>query len=331
VRVAFDGACLGDLPVTGVGRAFLNALAAYVPLADVAPLLLLPPGVRDPGLTGVTPVAAPRGALRRQLQLPRLLRSLAVDVLHSPVAAVPLRARCATVATVHDLPWLCPESSEPSSRWRRFATTRSLRAASAVIAPSHFTLAAARRLLAGGRALLRCVPNGVVLPSAAPPDPELRSGDLLVLGDDRPRKNRQRVQEAHTRARARCPELPPLCFCGPPDAYVDEAEKLQLLRDCRAVVQCALFEGFGMPVLEALAHGAPVVCSDIAPHREIAGDAALRVDPRDVEAIAAAMIRIDTDAPLRQELVAGGQQRAAGFAVDTTARQWLMLHRELCA
>lgn len=329
MRVVFDGAGLGDGPVTGVGRAFLNALAAYVPIATGPVVLLLPPGARDPGLPDVGVVPAPRGALRRQLALPRLLRRLRADLLHSSVAAVPLRAPCPTIATVHDLPWLCAESGERTRRWPRFATRTSLRAATAVVAPSQFTLKAARQLLHGSAVRLQHIPHGVELPTAAAAPPDQRHGPLLVLGDDRPRKNRARVRAAHALARADDATLPPLRFVGPPEDYVDEAEKLRLLRQCRALVQCSLFEGFGMPLLEGLAHGAPVLCADIPPFREIAGEAALFVDPRDVAAIAAGLARIHADAGMRQHCVAAGIRRAASMPASAVAAQWLQLHREL--
>lgn len=328
MRVVFDGAALGLGPITGVGRAFLNALAAYSSLVEAPVWLLLPPGAGDPGFAGVTAVPAPRGALRRQLLLPRLLRQLQADVLHSPVAAVPLRAPCATIATVHDLPWLCPESGERTPAWPRFAARTALRSATAVLAPSQFTLAAARRLLHGTAVRLLYVPHGVALPDAAPPA-ETRNGPLLVLGDDRPRKNRARVLQAHAQALAACPTLPPLQFVGPPDRYVDEFDKARLLQHCRALVQCSLFEGFGMPLLEGLGHGAPVLAADIAPFREIAGDAALFVDPRDVAAIAAGLLRIHGDAALRQHGADTGRRRAQALQPQHTAEQWLLLHREL--
>src|SRR5262249_24435562 len=149
-----------------------------------------------------------------------------------------------------------------------------------------FTLAAAQTLLRDA-ACLHLVPHGVAPPAAPPIDPADRHGPLLALGDDRPRKNRVRVRAALELARQDGAMLPELCFAGPPLNHVDDGAKLQLLRGCRALVQCSLFEGFGLPVLEGLAHGIPVLCADLPPHREIAGDAALFVDPRDVAAIAA--------------------------------------------
>ena len=140
MKVAFDGACLGDGPVTGVGRALLNGLAAYAAAFPNNAVLLLPAHAPRPQIAGLTIVEAPRGALRRQLELPRLLRQLGADVLHSPVVAVPLLARCPTIATVHDLPWFHSEAGERTSWRRKFATRRSLRAAAAVLAPSTFTL-----------------------------------------------------------------------------------------------------------------------------------------------------------------------------------------------
>lgn len=336
MKVAFDGAPLGDGPITGVARAFLNALAPYAAGALAHGdhvFLLLPAGAADPALPGVEVVRAPRGALRRQLALPRLLRRLGADLLHSPVAAVPLRAPCPTIATVHDLPWLHPESGETASAWRRFATRRSLRAAAAVIAPSRFTLADVQALLGSDDRRVRLIPHGchAVWPPPESLDAERRRGPLLVLGDDRPRKNRARVRAAHAQARERCPDLPALRFVGPPDAYVDEDEKQRLLRSCRALVQCSLFEGFGLPVLEGLACGAPLLCADIPPFHELAGDRALFVDPRDIAAIAAGMVRIHIDAALRGSLVQPDRGSATFAQADLVARQWRELHAELLA
>ena len=329
MRVAFDGACLGDGAITGVARAFLNGLAAYVERFTRDAVLLLPAGAPAPAISGLHIAEAPRGALRRQFVLPRLLRRLGADVLHSPVAAVPLTAHCPTIATVHDFPWLHAEAGERRSPWRVFATRRSLRAAAAVLAPSTFTRRDAQSI-AGEPRRVHLVPHGCDRradePSAA--DDAQRAGPFLVLGDDRARKNRAAVAAAHTLAQSRRRDLPALRFVGPPHAWVDEGEKQRLLRTCIAVVQCSLFEGFGMPVLEAMGQGAPVVCSDIAPFREIAGEHAVFVDPNDVGSIADGLLRI-LDPALRASLAPAAWRRAAAFSTAETAGHWRALHEEL--
>lgn len=335
LTIAFDGACFGDGAITGVGRAFVTGLTAYAAQSKATCLLLLPAGAVDPAIPGVRTIEAPRGALRRQLQLPRLLRSLRADLLHSSVAAVPLRAPCPTIATVHDLPWLHDELrrsplAERTSRWRMFATVRSLRSATAVLAPSQFTARDVRLAMQRPSTPIAVVPHGTRL-GPAPTDAatDARSGPFLVLGDDRPRKNRAGLVEAWQRARLVRPTLPALQFVGPPNAYVDEAAKRELLATCRALVHVSHFEGFGLPVLEGLAHGAPVLCSDLAPHREIAGDAADYVPSRDVEAIAAGLVRIDRDSERRRTLAHGGHARARTFAPEGVAAAWHRLHAEV--
>lgn len=330
LTIAFDGICLGDGPVTGVGRAFLTGLAAYAAVGKARCLLLVPTGTPPPPIAGIAIVSAPRGALRRQLALPRLLRELRADVLHSSVAAIPLRAPCSTIATVHDLPWLHRELGEPTSLRRHLAVIRSLRAATAITAPSTLTATDTQALLGERCPPVRIIAHGTARgPEPTSTSTAARAGGLLVLGDDRPRKNRQRLVAAHTAARAICADLPELQFTGPPDAYVDEVQKRALLQTCRALVHPALFEGFGLPVLEGLAHGAPVLCSDLPPHREIAGDAALYCDPRDERALAAALVAIHRDAARRADLAARGWARAAAFAPERTAAAWQALHAEV--
>lgn len=329
MRVAFDGAVLAAGPITGVGRAFLTALAAYVERADGPVVLLLPPQA-DAGLApaGVEVVPAPLGALSRQTALPRLLRRLGVDLLHSPVAAVPLRAPCPTIATVHDLAWYGP-LQRGAGPWARIATRLSVRAATAVLVPSRFTLRCLEHWLGRRRPRrVEIVPHGVAAPDQPARREDLR-GPFLVLGDRRRRKNRSRVLAAHRLARARCATLPELCFLGPPDAYVDEDTKLARLRSCRALVHASLFEGFGLPVLEAMAHGVPVICAAAASLPEVGDRAVLYVDPEDVDAIAAAMVHVHENEELRDELRAGGLLRAVEFPPTRPARDWLQLHRSL--
>lgn len=327
LTIAFDGACFADGPPTGVGRAFLNGLAAYAASTPHTCVLLVPTGAAIEAIPAVRTVAAPRGALPRQLGLPRLLRQLRADVLHSSVAAVPLRAHCPTIATAHDLPWLHPELGETTGAWRRFATVRALRAATLVIAPSRLT--AEDVVTASGRArpTVAVVPHGTA--PAACSGADARHGPFLVLGDTRPRKNLARVEQAHALARQRDASLPALQLVGPGHRYVDEATKRNLLANCRALVHCALFEGFGLPVLEGLAHGAPVVCSDLPPLREIAGEHALFVDPRSLAGIADAMLAVHQDQELRLRLAEAGWRRAQHYPPERVADAWRRLHEQV--
>ena len=183
--IAFDGVCLGDGPATGVGRAFLDGLRAFAASGDEECVLLAPACAEVTDLPGVRRVTAPRGRLRRQRQLPGLLRALGADLLHSSVAAVPLRAPCPTIATVHDLPWFHPELGERPSWWRRFATARGLRSAARVLAPSTMTMRDARRLLGRDGDRVALVPHGA--PEATTATSEDRRDGPLLLEEPNPR------------------------------------------------------------------------------------------------------------------------------------------------
>jgi glycosyltransferase involved in cell wall biosynthesis len=102
--------------------------------------------------------------------------------------------------------------------------------------------------------------------------------------------------------------------------WIPREEMYQLFTQARAFVFPSTFEGFGMPVLEALAAGIPTACSDIAPLREVAGDAALFFDPLDEDAIAEALDRITGDEPLRARLAKAGPERARPLTWERTAR-----------
>ena len=105
--------------------------------------------------------------------------------------------------------------------------------------------------------------------------------------------------------------------------WIPREELLQLYGRAQAFVYPSTFEGFGMPVLEAMAAGIPVACSEIPPLREVAGDAALFFDPLSEDEIAGALDRITTDAGLRARLTEAGPERARGFTWERAARETL--------
>jgi glycosyltransferase involved in cell wall biosynthesis len=106
-----------------------------------------------------------------------------------------------------------------------------------------------------------------------------------------------------------------------------DAELAALYRGAIAVLALSLEEGFGLPIIEAFALGSPVIVSDRAPMNEIAGSAALLVDPTDEDAIRTSMERLYLDRQLRAKLKAAGERRAAVFDHATIARQWSALYR----
>jgi len=103
--------------------------------------------------------------------------------------------------------------------------------------------------------------------------------------------------------------------------YVGEQDKVALLSGAEALVYPSLYEGFGLPVLEAMACGTPVVTSDRSALPEVAGDAALLVDPGDPAAIASAVERMLDEEVLRRDLRTKGMSRAAGYTWEATARR----------
>ncbi|MFQ5702142.1 MAG: glycosyltransferase family 4 protein, partial [Acidobacteriota bacterium] len=110
--------------------------------------------------------------------------------------------------------------------------------------------------------------------------------------------------------------------------YVDAADLPALYSAARAVVYPSLYEGFGLPVLEAMACGTPVLASTTSCFPEVAGKSALLVDPLATEAIAEGLWSILTDEALRRRLIHDGLRRAAGFSWHTTAQRTLEIYRE---
>jgi glycosyltransferase involved in cell wall biosynthesis len=294
-------------------------------------VLLLPLDHPDPKIPGVDAIPCLRqGRWRRLRSLARACREVGAELLHSPVAAIGPRMGCPVVDTVHDLPFLVPElrGERGSGFAARMALHSAMGFAAAVVVPSTATAAALGRFARVGADRVRVIPHGVEPVAEPAPQADL-VGPFLVLGDDRPRKNLEAVRRAHARARQIDVGLPELRLVGPGFGYLQEDDKWSVLRRANALFHLSLLEGFGLPVLEAFAHGVPVLCSDRGSLPEVAGDAALMLDPTDIEAIAQGMVRIHRDADLRRELRQRGRERAAQFTPAATAAAWQTLHEEL--
>ena len=179
----------------------------------------------------------------------------------------------------------------------------------------------------------------------------LSPGYLLYVGTIEPRKNLARLIEACERLAHRLGRPPaPLVLVGAPgwktqEIYrriersplrsaivltgaVDEQDLPQLYNGASVFVYPSLYEGFGLPVLEAMACGIPVVTSNVSSLPEVIGDAGLAVNPEDPEALAGALHQLLTNESLRDALGQKGQQRAQQFSWDRTARETLRTYEE---
>ena len=254
-----------------------------------------------------------------------------LDLLHCTTFRAPLRPRMPLVVTVHDAGVLRHPEAFP--RWHRTTGAAALRSAvgvaDAVVAVSDFTRDELVELLAVPAERIRVVPNGVEPVFTA--HGAAAAGDYVVaVGTLEPRKNLARVVAG---ARLAGVELRIAGMAGwgavRVDGWVGEPtdEALATLyRGARCLVYPSLYEGFGIPVLEAMACGTPVVTSRGGATEEIAGGAAVLVDPHDPASIAAG---IEEASARRSELVPLGLARAASFRWDAVADAVETLWREL--
>jgi glycosyltransferase involved in cell wall biosynthesis len=245
------------------------------------------------------------------------------DVLHLPGHRGPL------VVTIHDLAvFRYPDAFNRWTRgYSRLLLPRLARAATRVIAVSEFTAREAVELLGVDEQRVRVIPHGVGTPFV-PNGPATDGNYVLAVGTVEPRKNLERLEQAASSAGVS------LRIVGAPgwgsvetqsSGFVADEELARLYRGAAALVYPSLYEGFGLPVLEAMASGTPVVTSTGSAPAELADGAAVLVDPLDVEAIAAG---IGDAIARRDELRAAGLERSRGFTWEAAARATAEVYRE---
>jgi len=263
--------------------------------------------------------------------LPWQARTL--DVLHCTTFRAPLRSPIPVVVTVHDLAVLRhPELFTPWVRLYGFvALRRVVRAATRVIAVSEFTKSEIVELIGLAEERVHVVPNAAE-PAFRPDGPAAEGDYVLAVGTLEPRKNLVRLAEATRRLGV---ELRVVGARGWGDVDVSQngvrwlgelpdAEVAALYRGALCLAYPSLYEGFGLPVLEAMRCGAPVVTSAGTVMEELAGDAAELVDPLDPASIAAG---IERAIGRRSELGARGLERAERYTWAAAADATISVYR----
>ena len=271
------------------------------------------------------------------------------DLFHALNQRVDAPAR-RTVSTFHDLFVMSGDYSSPDFR-ARFTEQARLAAknSDAIIAVSQFTASQVEEHLGVEPSRIHVVPHGVHMPTDAP-GASSRDNLVLFVGVIQRRKNVARLVKAFERL----PAGWRLALAGASRGY-GAAEELRAVEDsprrqdidllghlsseqlsalyARASIFAfpSLDEGFGMPVLEAMAHGVPVITSRTSAMPEVAGDAALQVDPLNVDELAYALSRLASDQSLREDLIARGRTRALRFTWESAVAQTWAVYEKVMA
>ncbi|HEX2275011.1 MAG TPA: glycosyltransferase family 1 protein [Acidimicrobiales bacterium] len=318
-------------------------------------------------VVGRAPSWRPARLAWEQLRLPDLLARLPVDVHHGPHYTMPERAALPKVVTVHDLSLVeHPSWHQPAKvAFFRRAIRVAAEKADAIIAVSSAT---AERLhaLFSPRRLVHVIPHGVDHARFRPLDPDDADGHVLdraalrrmgavppyvaFVGTLEPRKDVPTLVRAFDRLAAAVPGLT-LVLAGGRGwgtravegamkaaihgrrvrlaGYVSEEQKAALLRGAAAVAYPSLEEGFGLPALEALACGAPLVTTKGSAMEEVTGDAAFLIPPGDPEALAQALETAILGGPEVERRRARGLETAARYTWDASAADHVEVYRSV--
>jgi glycosyltransferase involved in cell wall biosynthesis len=338
-------AYLGNKP-TGIATYAKNL---FPQLRSLNPTLLSPTPFSDFNCytipNNLTPEQGRKGHFSRlswtQFQLPKLYRKLQANLVFSPLPEAPLFSGCRSIVTVHDLiPLRFPGKFSPLTLYARYWEPQVLRQAEHIICDSVSTAQDVMQFFK--------IPSHKITPVLLAHDADhFRFLDLptrnyfLYLGRIDPYKNLQRLITAFA-------ALPnhsdyELWIVGPADRrftptlmaqveqhnltqqvkfldYLPYAQLPTVINQAMALVFPSLWEGFGLPVLEAMACGTPVITSNISSIPEVAGDAALIINPYEVSEISEAMGAIVNDAALRVQLRTLGLARASQFSWEKTGQ-----------
>ncbi len=361
MRIAVDARALGR-PGHGVARYLQGLLTAWLDAFPADSFVLLSPKEvhLPPALAGRVEVRTSSG-MPGTLWLQTLASPTAdregADLFFGPLGVLPLRSRLPLVATVHDLtPLLHPEWHPLKNRlgFNPFIGP-TVRKARRIAAVSEATRRDLVTLFAEAEKKCRVIPNGVSVPEIRDTG-ELPNGGrpyVLYLGTMEPRKNVPRLIRALESLWDRRPDFPDLLLAGGPGwgllglerslsssrhasrirrvGLVGETEAARLMKHARLLAYPSLYEGFGLPPLEAMALGTVVVGSSSSSLPEVIGDAGLLPDPTSETAIAAALEKAEGDERWRREARERGLARARQFTWERAARATRDLFAEAVA
>lgn len=341
MRVALDAGPLLD-PPTGVGR-YVAELARALELlgVEIHRYAVAFGGRAGPGIARWRLPTRVAQGLWRKTNRPSIKRLVGdVDIVHGTNFVLPALGGAVGVLTVHDLSYL-RDDTFPGGHRLRALVPWSVERAALVFVPTH---AVARELTAhlGVDPESIAVTHEGVAPVffTAPPLARsalaamgIRGRIVLAVGTMSPRKNLARLLEAWQMAsdalagwtlvlagpKGWGPELPETPGVVP-IGYVGHETLPGLLAAAEVFCYPSLYEGFGLPALEAMAAGTPTVAGRYSAAEEVLGDAALFVDPEDVSSIAGALVQVTGDDELRRTLAITGRARAALFTWERTAR-----------
>jgi glycosyltransferase involved in cell wall biosynthesis len=283
-----------------------------------------------------------------------------VDLFHGLDARMYDSPRVKNVVTIHDLPQhsnLYSGTRHPERKFRLYADI--MARADRIIADSAYTKADILRFYSIPEERIDVVPLGVDVPARSIGGEEVRAVRarygiptpyLLHVGRIETKKNLRRSLEAFAEVRKQSAEVVQFVLAGTPGpgaeevfrtierfnlseavhlaGYVSQEDLPALYSGALAFLFPSLYEGFGMPVLEAMACGTPVLTSNVTSLPEVAGDAALLVDPLDVDSIVRGMLRLLEEPRLRDAYVRKGLERVKEFTWERTARETLAVYRK---
>lgn len=359
MKIGIDARLLSR-PITGIGRYTLEMCRALSKVENITVYLYSPAPICAKFLIGLESANIRTGSGNKYLSwqlwskffLPFWVRRDNLDVFWGPAHSLPpwLPRHIARVVTIHDLVWkYAGDTMRPLSRLlERYQMPLAVRLADIVVADSRATADAVNKEFFINSDKLNVVPLGANLAVSVVPIESLqqlgiKSSYFLFVGTLEPRKNLTRLLTAYSQLEESLKEQTMLVIAGGKGwggvdirnmvselglvnhvcilGYVDEPTLTALYSNAQFLAMPSLYEGFGLPLVEAMIHGVPVVTSNNSSMPEVAGNAGLLVDALDVSSIMNGLKMLITNEELRGKLAANAKVNAARFNWDESAQK----------